>query len=54
MFLTIIINGDSDLSKELHKISLIKVFWNITFFSVSGAIMIYLITLIIFRWLIVK
>ena len=50
MFLTVIINGSSDLSKELNKISLLKVLWNITLFSISRAIMIYLVTFIIFGY----
>jgi len=50
MFLAVIINGCSDLSKELNKISLLKVLWNITLFSISGTIMIYLIPFIIFGY----
>ena len=50
MLLAVIINGYSDLSKELNKISLLKVLWNITFFSISGTIMIYLVTFIIFGY----
>ncbi len=36
MLLTIIINGSSHLSKELYEISLLKVFWSITFLSIVG------------------
>ena len=38
------------MSKELNKISLLKVLWNIAFFSVCRAIMIDLIPFIIFRY----
>ena len=48
MFLAVIINRSSDLTKKFHKISLFKVLWNITRFSISRAIMIYLIPFIIF------
>ncbi len=50
MLLAVIINGCSDLSKELNKISLLKVLWNIAFFSVCRTIMIYLIPFIVFGY----
>ena len=50
MFLTIIINGSSNLSKEFYKISLLKVFWNVSLIFVSRTIMICLITFIIFGY----
>jgi len=48
MLLAVIINGSSDLSKELYEISLLKILWNITLFSIGGAVMINLVPLIIF------
>ena len=50
MLFAIIVNGFSLLTEELYKISLLKVFWNIAFFSISRAICIVLITLIVFRY----
>ena len=45
-----IINGGSHLPKELDKISLLKVLWNITLFSISGAVVIYLVSFIVFGY----
>lgn len=50
MLLAVIINGSSDLSKELNKISLLKILWNITLFSISGAVVICLVSFIVFGY----
>ncbi len=50
MLLAVIINGGSNLSKELNKISLLKILWNITLFSISRTVVIHPVSFIIFSY----
>ena len=45
LFIAVIINGSSDFSTELNKISLLKILWKTTLFLVCRIIMVYLISL---------